>query len=220
MLPLGGLVLAFLRQIIGIKTFGTFMPVLIAIAFRETGLISGLIMFLLVVGLGLVVRSYFDYLQLLFVPRLASVLTVVVIVLSMIAMITNELGIVVGLSIALFPIVILTMTIERMSLMWEEYGPKDAIKTCAGSLAAAIVAYFAMNNDILSHLLFAFPELLLVVLSISLLLGRYNYYKLTEYLRFRQLQRSLSDLEAKETAKKAAQLSNSGAGSGSNKRGN
>jgi hypothetical protein len=206
MLPLGGLVLAFMRQIIGIKTFGTFMPVLIAIAFRETGIISGLIMFLVVVGTGLVVRSYFDHLKLLFVPRLAAVLTVVVIVLSMIAMITNELGIVVGLSIALFPIVILTMTIERMSLMWEEYGPRDAIKTCAGSLVAAIVAYFAMNSELLSHLLFAFPELLLVVLSLALLLGRYNYYKLTEYLRFRQLQRSLAELEAQETAKKAARI--------------
>lgn len=197
MIPLGGLVLAFMRQIVGVKTFGTFMPVLIALAFRETGLVSGLFLFLGVVTLGLIVRSYFDHLKLLLVPRLAAVLTVVVIMLSFIAVIANELGITVGLSIALFPIVILTMTIERMSLMWEEYGPKDAIKTCAGSLIAAVIAFFAMNNDVLAHLVFAFPELLLVVLALTLLIGRYNYYKLTEYLRFRQLQKSLVLLEQK-----------------------
>lgn len=195
MIPLGGLVIAFLRQVIGVKTFGTFMPVLIALAFRETGVGAGLVMFILVVALGLIVRSYFDHLKLLLVPRLAAVLTVVVIVLSFIAMITNELGIIVGLSISLFPIVILTMTIERMSLMWEEYGPKDAIKTCTGSLAAAVLAYLFMNNEVLGHLVFAFPELLLVVLSLNLLLGRYNSYKLTEYIRFRQLKKSLQELE-------------------------
>lgn len=197
MIPIGGLVIAFLRQVIGVKTFGTFMPVLIALAFRETGLFVGLILFLLVITLGLIVRSYFDHLKLLLVPRLAAVLTVVVIMLSLIAMITNELGLVVGLSISLFPIIILTMTIERMSLMWEEYGPRDALKTCTGSLGAAVLAFFAMNNDIVAHLIFAFPELLLVVLALNLLLGRYNYYKLTEYMRFRQLQKSLALLQAK-----------------------
>ncbi len=201
MIPLGGLVLAFLRQIVGIKTFGTFMPVLIALAFRETGLISGLILFVVVVAIGLLIRNYFDHLKLLLVPRLASVLTVVVILLSFIAMIANQLGLTLGLSIALFPIVILTMTIERMTLMWEEYGPEKALQTGAQSLFAAVIAYFAMNSESISHLIFSFPELLLVVLSLTLLMGRYNHYKLTEYIRFRQLQKSLAALEKSEQEK-------------------
>lgn len=201
MIPIGGLVLAFLRQIIGIKTFGTFMPVLIALAFRETGLTTGIVLFVVVVAIGLLIRNYFDHLKLLLVPRLASVLTVVVILLSFIAMITNQLGSNIGLSISLFPIVILTMTIERMTLMWEEYGPDKALKTGIQSLFAAIIAYFAMNSEGLSHLIFSFPELLLVVLALTLLMGRYNHYKLSEYIRFRQLQRSLAELEKHEAGK-------------------
>lgn len=41
MIPLGALVVVFMRNIIGIRTFGTFMPVLIALAFRETELLWG-----------------------------------------------------------------------------------------------------------------------------------------------------------------------------------
>lgn len=201
MLPVGGLVLAFLRQVIGVKTFGTFMPVLIALAFRETGVAVGIVFFTFVVALGLFIRNYFDRLKLLLVPRLAAVLTVVVLVLSMIAMITNQLGLVVGLSISLFPIVVLTMTIERMTLMWEEYGPDTAIKTGVMSMGCAIIAYFAMNNEALNYLMFAFPELLLVILALNMLLGRYNHYKLTEYIRFRQLQKSLAALEKQEAEK-------------------
>lgn len=202
MIPVGGLVIAFLRQVIGVKTFGTFMPVLVALAFRETGLIAGILLFMLVVALGLFIRNYFDHLKLLLVPRLAAVLTVVVMVLSLLAMLTNKAGLVIGLSISLFPIVILTMTIERMTLMWEEYGSKEALTVGFSSMFAAILAFFAMNNETMGHLFFAFPELLLVVLALSMLLGRYNHYKLTEYVRFRQLQKSLSDLEKREAAKK------------------
>lgn len=191
LIPVGGLVIAVLRQIIGVRTFGTFMPVLVALAFRETGLVNGIILFVTIVVLGLLVRAYFARLQLLLVPRLASVLTVVVLILSMVAMVANNMHLVMGLSISLFPIVILTMTIERISLMWDEYGAKTAMKTSLGSLFSAILSYLVMYQETLNHLFFAFPELLLIVLAITLLMGRYNGYKLTEYFRFKALQNEL-----------------------------
>lgn len=204
MIPLGGLTIAFLRQVVGVKTFGTFMPVLIALAFREMGLVVGILLFVGVVTLGLMIRNYFDSLKLLLVPRLTAVLTVVVLVLSLLAMSSNQLGLVSGLSISLFPIVILTMTIERMTLMWEEYGPSEALKVGFSSLLSAVVAYFMMNYQPLAYLMFGFPELLLVVLALAMLLGRYNHYKLTEYIRFRSLQKSLMALEKAEAEKKKA----------------
>ena len=39
----------------------------------------------------------------------------------------------------------------------------------------------------LEHLIFTFPEMLLVILSIVLLAGRYTGYRLTELRRFREL---------------------------------
>lgn len=202
MIPIGGLTIAVLRQMVGVKTFGTFMPVLIALAFRETGLVVGILLFIGVVALGLMIRNYFAHLKLLLVPRLTAVLTVVVLVLSLLAMSFNRLGVVSGLSLSLFPIVILTMTIERMTLLWEEYGPSEAFKVGFSSLLAAILAYFAMNYKPLSYLIFGFPELLLIVLALAMLLGRYNHYKLTEYIRFRSLQKSLMELEKKEAEQK------------------
>ena len=56
MVPLGVLLLVIMRNVIGVKTFGTFMPVLIALAFRETQLLWGIVLFCIVVGMGLAVR--------------------------------------------------------------------------------------------------------------------------------------------------------------------
>ncbi len=185
LLPVGALLLVVMRNVVGVKTFGTFMPILIAVAFRETRLLWGLVMFSLLVFLGLSVRLYFERLKLLVVPRLASVLVVVILMMAGLSVLTHRLGLDKGLSVALFPMVILTMTIERMSILWEELGPAEALKQGLGSLVVAAVAYLVMSFAYVEHLVFVFPELILLILSATLMLGRYSGYRLLELLRFR-----------------------------------
>ena len=187
MVPLGALLLVILRNVVGIKTFGTFMPILIGLAFRETQLLWGLVLFSLVVGLGLAVRFYLEHLKLLLVPRLASVLIVVVLLMAMLSILSHKLGLDRGLSIALFPMVILTMTIERMCIVWDERGAGESLQQGLGSLAVATLTYLTMTIPYLEHLLFVFPELLLLILAGTLLLGRYSGFRLLELRRFRAL---------------------------------
>jgi hypothetical protein len=161
MLPLGALVVAFMRVVVGVPTFGTFMPILIALAFRETQLAWGVALFLTLVLVGLSLRLMLAQLRLLLVPRLAAILVVVVCLMLGITVLSFRLGLEQGLSIALFPMVILAMTIERMSIVWEERGFGETVKETLGSLFVAVCGYFVMNEPHLDHLMFYFPELLL-----------------------------------------------------------
>jgi hypothetical protein len=185
--PVGIFLLVILRNVVGMKTFGTFMPVLIALAFRETQILWGAILFTSVVAIGLLVRFYLEQLKLLLVPRLASVVIVVILVMTVISVVSYKLGFDRGLSVALFPIVILAMTIERMTVIWDEKGPKEALIQAAGSFLVAVLCYLAMNLDIVRHFVFVFPESLLLVLAATLALGRYSGYRLVELPRFRVL---------------------------------
>lgn len=187
LIPIGAFVMLLMRNVIGVPTFGTFTPILIALAFRETRLLYGVILFTLVVALGLAVRFYLERLRLLLVPRLAAVLTVVVIVLLAISILSHRLDLETGLSVALFPMVILTMVIERMSIVWDERGPTVAMIEGLGSLVVAMAAYLVMSIDRIEHLVFVFPELLLVLLGACLLMGRYTGYRVTELMRFNAL---------------------------------
>lgn len=187
MVPMGALLLLVLRNIIGIKTFGTFMPILMALAFRETQLLWGIVLFSLVVALGLGVRFYLEHLKLLLVPRLASLLIIVVLVMAALSVLSHKLGLERGLSVALFPMVILTMTIERMCIVWEERGASESIQQGLGSLAVASLTYLVMTIPAVEHLLFVFPELLLLLLAGTLLMGRYSGFRLLELGRFKAL---------------------------------
>lgn len=160
------------------------MPILLALAFMETKLLTGLILFVSIVGVGLVIRSYLSHLNLLLVARISSVVIVVIGIMSIFSILSYKLGINEALTITFFPMIILAWTIERMSILWEEEGAKEVYMQGGGSLLVAILAYFAMSNEWVAYLSFNFSELLLVILSIIILLGRYSGYRLLELVRF------------------------------------
>lgn len=187
MIPIGVLVILILRNIIGLQTLGTFTPVLIALAFRETGLGFGICLFTIIVTLGLSVRSYLEHLKLQMLPRLSVVLTFVVVLIAAISLFSHKLGLEQGLSVTLFPMVILTMTIERLSITWEERGGTNAFKVGIGTLCAASLAYLVMKIPELVYFVFTFPGILLVLVGFMLAMGRYRGYRLTELRRFKAL---------------------------------
>lgn len=187
LVPIGVLVVVFLRIIVGIKTSGTFMPVLIAMAFIQTSLVTGLVGFLIIVGTGLILRSYLSHLNLLLVARISAVIIMVIGIIGFFSIIAYQLGLTAGMKITFFPMIILAWTIERMSILWEEEGPQEVIKQGGGSLMVAVVAFLAMNSELVRHITFNFLGLQLIVMAVVLLLGNYTGYRLTELKRFKPL---------------------------------
>lgn len=187
LVPLGALIVASFRTLIGVPTFGTFMPILIALSLRETRPLTGLLLLagILVVGLG--GRKLLEGLRLLLVPRLGLLLTFVIFAMAGVALIGAHTGSTEGLAVAVLPMVIMTMTIERLSVVVVEEGLRSALKTMAGTMLVAATGYAAIQADALQRIVFTFPELNLLVVAGLILLGRYTGYRLSEVLRFRSL---------------------------------
>ncbi|MGE6605352.1 inactive transglutaminase family protein [Halomonas sp. NPDC076908] len=187
LIPIGALMVVFLRVLVGIKTSGTFMPVLIALAFIQTTLMTGLIGFLLIVAIGLVIRNYLSYLNLLLVARVSAVIITVIAIISIFTVLAYRMGLSAGLTITFFPMIILAWTIERMSILWEEEGPKQVLIQGGGSLITAVLAYLAMNNPWVRHITFNFLGVQLILMALILILGNYTGYRLLELRRFKPI---------------------------------
>ncbi|MGN0893708.1 MAG: 7TM domain-containing protein, partial [Succinivibrio sp.] len=187
LLPIGVLIVVFLRIIIGIKTSGTFMPVLIAMSFLQTSLIVGLLGFVAIVGVGLIVRSWLSHLNLLLVARISAVIITVICLIGLVSFFTYKIGLTEGVKITFFPMIILSWTIERMSILWEEEGYKEVLKQGGGSLFVAVCAYLSMSSFFIQHLTFNFLGLQLVLLSLVLIMGNYTGFRFSEMKRFKSL---------------------------------
>jgi hypothetical protein len=187
LVPIGALMISLLRNIVGLPTFGIFMPVLMALAFRNTGLAYGIAIFGGVLLIGLAARIFLDKFHLLLVPRLSVILTLVVASFTLLALLGNKLGLKELMAVGLIPFVILTMTIEKFFVILEESGIREALLMAAGSTAVSVITYGIISWDPLQLTFFVYPELILTIAALQVLVGRYTGYRLTELFRFRNM---------------------------------
>ena len=83
-----------------------------------------------------------------------------------------KLGLTDGMKICLLPtMIILSGPSNGMSILWEE-GPKGVFRQGGGSLVAVVIAYLAMDNELIRHLTFNFLGLQLVLMATVLLMGQ------------------------------------------------
>ena len=87
-------------------------------------------------------------------------------------------------TVALFPMVIMTMTVERLSIILMERGMKEALSVSLGTLLVSLCTYVVMSIRAIEDFMFAFPECLFALIGIQIVIGRYTGYRLSEYVRF------------------------------------
>jgi hypothetical protein len=187
MIPIGALVIVIFRNVIGIETFGTFLPALIATAARETGIFWGLVGFMTIILIAAVVRKFLDWLGLLHSPKMAIMLTFVVISLLLFTVLGVKLELFDFAHITLFPIAVLAITAERFAIIETEEGLWKAIKLSFTTMIVIVAAYSVMTALFMQSLFVAFPELLLVIIALNLWIGKWMGIRLTEFIRFRKL---------------------------------
>lgn len=187
MLPLGALVVVLCRNVIGMPTFGTFLPALVAAAMAETGVLwgfVGLVSVLAVVSIG---RAALHKLRLLHSPTLAILLTLVAASMIGTSMLAERLGLPALTRISAFPIAVLAITAERFYLAIVEQGPLSALKHLLGTLVVIAACFVVMSSLALQIIIIGFPEVLLLAVAVNLYLGRWVGMRLLEHRRFRLL---------------------------------
>lgn len=197
LIPVGTLVLSIARNIIGIPTFGIFTPILLTLFFKETSFGFGLLFFAIVVAIGIGQRYVLDKFYLLAVPRLSIILTLVIMLMIGYSLFSTDIAFISQKHLAFFPIVIVTTNIERLSIMITEEGVLNTLKTLVGTLVIAILGYALYTIHALEMFMFTNPELLFTIIGLLILIGKYKGYRLSEFIRFRDLVRQKKKLESR-----------------------
>lgn len=186
-LPIIATIISFARQIIGVKAFGIYVPSIIALTFLEVNLRWGLFIFLILLLAGTLMRLIARKLKLLYMPRMAIVLTLVS--LTIFAMFCaggyfEKTGL---LSISIFPIIIMIILTEKFIEVQIEKGNKEAIWLTLETLALSVISYFIVSWETFKTIILAYPELVLLTIVLNLLFGRFTGLRVFEYFRFRKL---------------------------------
>jgi hypothetical protein len=184
LLPIGALIVAIFRNVIGLKTFGVFLPVLIAISFMTTGLTLGIISFLMMVGLISLLHIPLARWGILHVPKLVVMLIAMIFSMIVILYLGVEMNVETIGTLTFFPVVIMTITAEKYARFVVEEGFKKASKVMLQTLFVTLFSYFILASNSVHIYLMNYPELLLFFAAVSILLGQWIGLRISEYRRF------------------------------------
>jgi len=192
MLPIIATFIAFLRQVVGIKAFGIYTPLIVTFAFLATnGLKYGITIFLAVIVTGMVMRFILKPFRLLYLPRVAIMLTAVAIFVLGVLTLGGDLHRTGLAAVSIFPILIMITIVEKFVAVQIEKGDRAAIILAIETLAISIIGFFIASSDPLIKFIAAYPWAILFTVPINVFLGKWTGLRLSEYARFKEIMKHL-----------------------------
>ena len=190
MLPIIATILAFLKQVIGVTTFGLYTPSIVALSFLALGWKLGLLFLLFILITGYLTRAFMRRWRLLHIPKVAIVLSVVSITLLLLLAIGARSGIVLS-GDTIFVLLIMSTLSENFLSVKTEEGLRSAVLGIGETILAALLCVFIVRWPPLQSLILAYPELIVLTFPFNALLGRWTGLRLVEYFRFQEVFRHL-----------------------------
>jgi hypothetical protein len=194
MLPIIATLVAFFRQVIGIKAFGIYTPSIITfalIAFDPNGIKYGIAIFVSVILVGMVSRLILKNFRLLYLPRVAITLSIVSLSILGILVLGGSQQRTGLASISIFPLLIMITLSEKFVATQIEKGSRVAFILAIETLIISVIGYYLVSWKALEALLLNHPWIVLLTFIINFSLGKWTGLRLTEYFRFRKILRHI-----------------------------
>jgi hypothetical protein len=186
MMPLGAAVVVFVRAVLGWKTFGLFTPMLLALAYLQSGPIAGPVISTTAILIGMVAAPFLKLLGLSRVAFLGTLIAIVVSALGAMALHFEQPALA-----SAFPVVVTALIVERWWNAWEADGPKKALRMTLATLGVALMIQLLVAAPPVLALAARAPLAVPVsAVAVMILLGRYNGLRLSELARFRAARRA------------------------------
>jgi 7 transmembrane helices usually fused to an inactive transglutaminase/Transglutaminase-like superfamily len=187
--PFALLLIVFVRQVVGMESIGVFLPILLGFSLTQTGLLYGSAQILLCLGLGSLLRLLMARLNLLHVSRAAVMITSVIVLFLAFSVLQRLVGYEPNSGELILPLAALAMAIEKFILVAMDKGTAGALWLLIQTLLLALGCSVILAGSFYQQLMIAFPEILLLVIGLIIVVGNYRGLRWKEHLRFGSLLR-------------------------------
>lgn len=193
LLPIVTFVVAFSRNVVGIRGFGIFLPAALSVVFVATGPVVGIGLFLVIVAVSTFVRMVLRKLKvkLQYLPRMSFILWAVVLGVLGVLFLAPVINFPSLANVSIFAVLILILLSEDFTRVQLGKSAKTAVNLTFETLVLSLISYsFLVLQPIRQYVLLN-PEISLILVAIfDLFLGKYTGLRVMEYYRFRKLIKS------------------------------
>lgn len=203
-LSLWALVISILRQIVGFSVFGIYSPLLFAVSMSILGLPLSLWLLIIWLLTKLLLKLFTKRMYLLYNAKSAMLIILYFFLLLIIFWLNTILWFnVIDITIftngyIIFPVIFIIIVSDKIFNEWFKLFSKWRWIAFIEFLMVSFAVYGLFFRTGLKHLLLAFPELLLLIFFLNIVVGRFTGLQLLEYFRFMPLLKNSSGTEEEE----------------------
>lgn len=193
LIPLVAFVIAFTRNVVGIRGFGIFLPAALAVVFVATGPIVGIGIFLVIVVISTAVRLILRTLKfrMQYLPRMAFIFWAIVVSVLGVLFAAPILKFSDLANVSIFAVLIMILLAEDFIRVQLGKSAKTAVNLTFETLIISVIAYLFLTLKPIQNYVLLNPELSLLGVAVAdLILGKYTGLRVMEFYRFRKLVKS------------------------------
>ncbi|MBN1374000.1 hypothetical protein JW962_01530 [Candidatus Dojkabacteria bacterium] len=190
--PLLITLVATIRYVLGIKTFGVYAPIVLSFAYyylesdhsSSTGLKYGILLTGIIIISATIFHNLISKLRMHYLTKISLIYTGVVLGLILITGLLSRFYPGRLPRLIPLPILMIATITDRFVAYQIKKGFKTTLILTLESVLIGVLGYVLLKWGFLSTLLTTHPEILILVFVYNLILGQYTGFRLTEFLRF------------------------------------
>lgn len=184
LLPLLATIVVAFRYLVGLSGIGLLVPIALSITLLATNVTPGFIMLAAIIVASLVSRFLLRRFPIMQMPKVALSMLMVSLFLLVALTISSIYGIIDVRNLSIFPILLYILLSDRIVTIFLERDFIETIQTTVITLFLAILGFLLLTWDQLRMFTLLYPESILLLIPLNIMIGRYFGLRMTEYIKF------------------------------------
>ena len=203
-LGLAALLVSIFRQVVWFSVFGIYSPIFFATSMAVFGFKLSIILFAIAIIAVLLTRLFTKKIYLLYSAKLTILIILYFLMIVLILWLDKILNTnLIDFSVfnnwlVIFPIIFLIVVADKVFYEWFKIKSKSWIISFVEFLIVSAAVYGILNRDGLKQLLLSYPEFIIIIFVLNILVWRFTWLQLLEYFRFIPLLEKESESEIEE----------------------
>ena len=185
LLPLLATIVVIFRYIIGLSGIGLLVPIALSITLLATGFTTGFIILSVILISSYLSRLIFKRIRIMQMPKIVLSMFVVSVLIIAALTICAAFGIFDVRNLSIFPILLFILLSDRIVALFLERPIQETLATTGVTLVLGILGFTLLSWGALRSFILLYPELILLLIPLNIIIGRYFGLRVTEYIKFR-----------------------------------
>lgn len=189
LLPFLATLAVFVRHIIGLPSLEMLVPIALSITLVSTGISAGAVLLITILVASTIARILLKRVRIMQLPKMALSILVVSLFVFASLTISASVGMLTVTQLSIFPVLLLILLGEKIVSLQLSRSASETFQIATVTIFMGLLGFGILSSEVIRRIILLYPEIILILIPLNILMGRYFGLRLTEVYRFGSLRK-------------------------------